>query len=194
MEQTFAPVHATGSTLSATKRRARFYRMVFFHLGAILLVLSAIVFLARPHWLFYDIYLGYCLMLKGLIGSFSGLLGAAAIGIGCSIRAETDALYRVWHAARQRLDRLYQVKLARWGLNRLSSLLDEAPEGRILRSQYLKTRDALLEQRRQTLLVLQRMRSHTSEESALERERQANDILLRFEQSAARILVSYGEE
>ena len=175
------------------KRKVFFYRITFYHLGAILLLLSALIFLRHPNWVLCDLYLGYCWMLKGVVGSFAGFLGITAVFIALHLKAENEVVFHIWHAGKHRLYRLYLARLAAAGGSRLSSFVDGDPEVRQLRGAYLRTRDTLLEQKHLTLGLLRQIISSSSL-APQQREQLMNDTLVDYEKKVAQILNSFGED
>lgn len=193
MEATLANLGQHRQPYSARKKKVFFYRLTFYHLGGILLLLSMLIFLRHPNWVLCDLYLGYCWLLKGIVGSFAGFLGVTAVTIAAHLKAESEVAFQVWHAGKQRLHRLYLAKLAAAGGSRLSSLVDSDPEIRRIRGFYLRTKDSLLEQKH-LVLALTRQISKSSSLAPTQKEQLLNDALLEFERKIAHILVTFTED
>jgi hypothetical protein len=193
MEAMLSTVGDKQQPYSSRKRKVLFYRITFAHLGAILLLLSSLIFLRNPNWAFCDLYLGYCWLLKGIVGSFSGLLGVSAILIATNLKAESEVAFQIWHAGKQRLYRLYLARLAGAGGSRFSSVVDGDPEVRRLRGNYLRTKDTLLEQKHLTLALLRQIISSSSL-GPMQKEELMNDALIEFEKKTSHILTCFAED
>lgn len=93
---------------SLKKPRVMVYKFIFCLIGAVLIALSATVFLRTPNWVL-ELYIGYCWLLKGLIGSFGLLLGSLSIGFGTKLKTETEVALELSFATRRKLFGFYRA-------------------------------------------------------------------------------------
>ena len=161
---------------SDRKKRALYYQVVFYSLGALFLMLSAVVFLRQPHWALCDLYLGYCWVLQGLIGSVAGFLGVVSVLLAMHVKADCEAILHIWHSAKKRLGRLYRSKLAACGASLFSPFLASDQRLHHLRASYLHRREDLMECQKKTATVLNQIASSKSL-LVIEREQLLNEAL-----------------
>ncbi len=186
-------LHEKRKPYTARKRKATFYRLVFFHLGALLLILSAVIFLRQPHWVLTNLYPMYCWILKGLVGAFAGFIGIASIVVGAYIKTETEAVFHLWHAAKKRLTGLYRSKLAALGASVLSPHLNHNPQLNSLRSRFLHCKEDLIEAHHKAVGMLTHLTSSSSFDAS-RREHLLNAALIDFEEELAQILTIFNTE
>jgi hypothetical protein len=175
---------------SDKKKKVFFYKMTFLHLGVFLLALSGILFLCHPHWILADLYLGYCWLLKGIVGSFAGFLGVFSVLIASYLKVETEAVTHIWTHAKQRLHRIHLTQLASAGANRFSYLMDDSPEVRRLRARYLKTKHDMVEEKHLVLTKLRHLKQATGPKHP-QWELLVNNVLLDYERKIAQALLKF---
>ncbi|MDP1835957.1 MAG: hypothetical protein Q8K75_08530 [Chlamydiales bacterium] len=178
---------------SEKKKKVFFYKMTFFNLGAFLLILSGVLFLCHPHWILCDLYLGYCWLLKGIVGSFAGFLGVTSILIAAQLKVETEAVYQVWLTAKHRLHRMHLTQLAAAGATRFSHFIDDSPEVRRLRAAYLQTKHAMVEDKHRVLKRLRQI-NQTTPRSHLLWEQSMNETLVDYETRTIRTLADFDKK
>src|ERR1700738_2868004 len=86
------------------------YRGIFSTLGLLMLLLSLTVFFKSSNWIL-ELHVGYGWFLKAFMGSFSAMMGIAALTLGLQLRTEKDVANQIWSDNKRKLSRLYRCRL-----------------------------------------------------------------------------------
>ena len=103
---------ASASPYTRQAARTLIYRLAFGVLGTLLLSLSLNVFIRNPNWV-CELYIGYCWLIKAIIGGLAAFLGSSAWGVTILLKTENEAILAMSAQTRQRLYRHYRSALAK---------------------------------------------------------------------------------
>lgn len=166
------------SPYTINKSRAHTYQMIFMIIGAILILLGCTVFMRSSNAIF-ELHIGYCWLIKLLIGSFSLGLGSLALTIGLQIRNEHEVARTIESDSRRKLMRLYTCKLNGAGGLRFNLWAANPERARPFKQAYLEALETLRDQCDQCRLLIKQIANAPFLPSE-EREKLFNRALAQF--------------
>jgi len=103
---------ASASPYTRQVAKTLIYRLAFGALGTLLFSLALLVFVRSPNWV-CELYIGYCWLIKSIIGGLAGFLGSLAWCVTILLKTENEAVLTMLMQTRRRLHRHYRSALAK---------------------------------------------------------------------------------
>ena len=158
------------------KKNVLTYQLIFMGLGALFLVLDAMIISQKMSWA-YTIYFNNWFVGKSLLCVFCTCFSLASFAIGYSLRIEKEAVHYYYKKARQKLSQAYARKRIGFGFAALFGFGSQSRVLAELKSSYKEAKVKLSEYKEEALHLLDRI-AYSPTLSQLEKERLFNQAIL----------------
>ncbi len=161
---------------SANKHKVSLYRALFFSFGLFFITLAGLIHFKTTNWS-CSMFFSNCMMVKTLICTLSIFFSLSAFFIGLTMSTEKEAINHLYRRALLRLAKVYHRKKIEYGLGLFFALGKKYHKAAALKQYYEEARDKVKNQRTESLLLIERIKSRR-ENDAVAKEDLFNQVIL----------------
>lgn len=180
---------SSNHTYVISQEKVRWYRMVFFGIGFLFLLLAALIF--RQNMVIFTVFFGDVgLLAKGFLGSISLALSFCAMVFGYSLCIAKEASHHLASKTKRKLIKLYGRKRLEQGIQGLFFVGQNYSKYAALKNEYHQAAELVEEQREITTHLLREIQKYGTAEASY-RELLFNQALAELNDRLKEILHSF---